>query len=80
MVVFAAYSVRLSRPMCPARQAGHAAFRRSSCDDITVEDIATGYRKPKTLEKNITDVLESLALLGHVATRDDKTFEIRRMM
>lgn len=51
----------------------------SSRDRITVDDIAAGYRKSKNLEKTITDVLESLARLGHVATRDGRTFEIRRM-
>jgi SAM-dependent methyltransferase len=50
----------------------------SSRDRITVEDIAARYRRTKTLEKSITDVLESLARLGHVATRDGRTFEIRR--
>lgn len=51
---------------------------RRSKRRITVEDIAAGYRRTKTLEKSITDVLESLARLGHVATRDGRTFEIRR--
>jgi hypothetical protein len=50
----------------------------SSKDRITVDEIAAGYRKTRNLEKNITDVLESLARLGHVATRDGKTFQIRR--
>jgi len=40
--------------------------------------IASGFRKTKTLEQTITGVLASLARLGHVSTRDGKSFEIRR--
>ena len=40
--------------------------------------IAADFRKSKNLEKTIADVLASLARLGHVTTRDGKTFEIRR--
>lgn len=45
---------------------------------ITVADIAAGYRKSKNLEKTIAGVLASLARLGHVTTKDGKTFNIRR--
>jgi hypothetical protein len=45
---------------------------------ITAADIASGYRKTKNLEKTIADVLASLARLGHVSTRDGKSFTIRR--
>jgi hypothetical protein len=50
----------------------------SAKDRITVDDIASGYRKSKTLERNITSVLESLVRLGHVTTRDGKTFRSRQ--
>jgi hypothetical protein len=40
--------------------------------------IANGFRKSKNLEKNISDVLASLARLGHIATRDGKHFEVKR--
>ncbi len=45
---------------------------------VTVSDIAAGFRKSKNLEKNAGEVLASLVRLGHVATKDGKTFEIRR--
>jgi hypothetical protein len=41
--------------------------------------IASRYRRSKTLERTISDVLDSLARLGHVTTRDGTTFEIRRV-
>jgi hypothetical protein len=44
-----------------------------------VAGIAANYRRARNLESTITEVLESLARLGHVATRDCKTFEIRRV-
>jgi hypothetical protein len=45
---------------------------------VTVADIAAGYRKSKNLETTIAGVLASLTRLGHVSTRDGKTFELRR--
>ena len=50
----------------------------SAKDRITVDDIAAGYRKSKTLDQKIGSVLESLVRLGHVTTRDGKVFQIRR--
>ncbi len=49
----------------------------SAKNAITVGDIAGSYRKTKNLEKNIAEVLGSLARLGHVATRDGR-YELRR--
>ncbi|HEY5306641.1 MAG TPA: type IIL restriction-modification enzyme MmeI [Pseudolabrys sp.] len=46
---------------------------------VAVSDIASAFRKSKNLEKNIGEVLASLARLGHVATKDGKSFEIRRV-
>jgi hypothetical protein len=46
---------------------------------VTVGDIAAGFRKSKNLGKNVGEVLASLARLGHVATKDGKSFEIRRV-
>jgi hypothetical protein len=46
---------------------------------ITVGDLAAGFRRSKNLEKNIRAVLDSLARLGHLNTRDGKSFEIRRV-
>ena len=43
-----------------------------------VAGIAANYRKTKNLDNTISDVLGSLTRLGHVTTRDGKTFEIRR--
>jgi len=45
---------------------------------VTVADIAAGFRKSKNLEKMVAGVLASLTRLGHVSTRDGKTFELRR--
>ena len=50
----------------------------SAKNAITVGDIAGSYRKTKNLEKNIAEVLGSLARLGHVSIRDGKTFELKR--
>ena len=40
--------------------------------------IAARFRESKNLEATISTVLDSLSRLGHVATKDGKTFEIRR--
>ena len=45
---------------------------------VTVGDIASGFKSSKNLEKNVGEVLASLARLGHVATKDGTRFEIRR--
>jgi hypothetical protein len=45
---------------------------------VSVSDIAAGFRGSKNLEKNVGAVLTSLVRLGHVATKDGRTFEIRR--
>jgi hypothetical protein len=45
---------------------------------VTVKDIAAGFRGSKNLERNIGEVLASLTRLGHVTTRDGKTYSIRR--
>lgn len=45
---------------------------------VTVGDIAAEFRKSKNLEKYIGEVLASLARLGHVATKDGKSFELKR--
>jgi restriction-modification enzyme MmeI-like protein len=41
--------------------------------------IAAGFRKTRNLEATIFNVLESLNRLGHVSSKDGKTFEIRRV-
>ncbi len=45
----------------------------------TADALAANFRRAKTLEKAIFDVLGSLARLGHVTTKDGKTFDIRRV-
>jgi hypothetical protein len=50
----------------------------ASTGAVTVADIAAGFRKSRNLEKTIAGVLASLTRLGHVTTRDGKTFNIRR--
>jgi hypothetical protein len=41
--------------------------------------LAANFRKTKSLEKTIFEVLASLARLGHVTSRDGENFEIRRI-
>jgi len=43
-----------------------------------VAGIAASYRRTRNLESTISDVVGSLVRLGHVTTRDGKTFEVRR--
>jgi hypothetical protein len=51
------------------------ASARASLDAAA---IAVGFRKTKNLESTISGVLASLARLGHVGTKDGKSFEMRR--
>jgi hypothetical protein len=51
------------------------ASANAPTDAIT---IAARYRRTRNLERTVSSVLASLARLGHVATKDGKTFEIRR--
>ncbi len=46
---------------------------------ITADTLASRFRKTKSLEKTIFNVLASLARLGHVTTKDGENFEIRRV-
>lgn len=57
---------------------GFAAVPCAASGPLDASAIASGFRKSKNLEKNIAAVLASLPRLGHVATRDGKTFAIRR--
>jgi hypothetical protein len=41
--------------------------------------IASHFRRTKNSEQNISDVLESLARLGYVTSKDGRMFEIRRV-
>jgi hypothetical protein len=45
---------------------------------IDAPGLAANFRRTKTVERDISGVLASLMRLGHVATRDGTTFEIRR--
>jgi hypothetical protein len=46
---------------------------------VSANALASNFRKTKTLEKAIFDVLASLARLGHVTTKDGVNFEVRRV-
>ncbi|MFZ5731574.1 MAG: hypothetical protein ACOY4O_02485 [Pseudomonadota bacterium] len=46
---------------------------------LDVAAIAAQFRKTKTAEKKIADVLASLARLGHVTSADGKAFALRRV-
>jgi hypothetical protein len=48
-------------------------------EPVSVAHIANDFRKTKNLEENISKVLYSLARLGHVTTKDGKTFQMRRV-
>jgi len=50
----------------------------ASSGAVTVKDIAAGFRASKNLEKYIGEVLASLTRLGHVNSKDGKTFELKR--
>ena len=45
----------------------------------SADAIASKFRKAKTLEKSILDVLSSLVRLGYVTTKDGENFELRRV-
>jgi hypothetical protein len=47
---------------------------------IDAADIAASFRKTRSLEGTISNVLESPLRLGHVFSKDGKTFEIRRVV
>jgi hypothetical protein len=61
-----------------AQTAAVFAALAATIGPVTVSGIASGFRGSKNLEKNVGEVLASLARLGHVATKDGKSFEIRR--
>ena len=46
---------------------------------LDAKAIAAQFKKTKTAEKKIADVLGSLARLGHVTSTDDKSFALRRV-
>jgi|SRR5215468_4114423 len=54
-----------------------AALASASAPTDTVT-IAARFRRTRNLQRTISSVLASLSRLGHVATKDGKTFEIRR--
>ena len=62
-----------------AQTAAVFAALASSRGPTDAASIAAIFRRTKTLEQNVSDVLESLARLGHVTSKDGKTFEIRRV-
>jgi hypothetical protein len=62
-----------------AQTAAVFAVLASARRPIDAGAIAAEFRKTKNLEQTVEDVLGSLARLGHVATRDGKNFEIRRV-
>jgi hypothetical protein len=46
---------------------------------LDAKAIAAQFKKTKTAEKKIADVLGSLARLGHVTSIDGKSFALRRV-
>jgi hypothetical protein len=60
-----------------AQTAAVFAALASATTPIDTEAIAACYRRTKNLERSISNVLASLARLGHVTTTDGKSFEIR---
>ena len=61
-----------------AQTAAVFAALASARDPTDARAIAACFRKTKSLERVIADVLSSLARLGHATTKDGKHFEIRR--
>jgi hypothetical protein len=70
------------KPSFPSDAVGQTAavfaVLASASGPLDAAAIAGGFRKTKTLDKTISGVLASLSRLGHVATKDGKSFEIRR--
>ena len=69
--------------LCDERRCQRVQPRRRQLRPLAVNQehtqrFAAGFRKSKNLEKTIAGVLASLTRLGHVSTRDGKTFELRR--
>lgn len=62
-----------------AQTAAVFAALASARQPIDARAIAAGFRKTKNLEQAVEDVLGALARLGHVATKDGKLFEVRRV-
>jgi hypothetical protein len=62
-----------------AQTAAVFAVLASARGSISADSLTANFRKTKGLEKTIFDVLESLARLGHVTTKDGTNFEIRRV-
>jgi hypothetical protein len=62
-----------------AQTAAVFAALASAAGPVDAGTIAAGYRRTRNLEPTITRVLASLARLGHVTTRDGRTFGIRRV-
>jgi hypothetical protein len=71
------------KPSFPADAVGQTAAvfaaLASMRGPVDVAAIASNFRKSKNLEASIEGVLASLNRLGHVTTRDGRTFEIRRV-
>jgi hypothetical protein len=61
-----------------AQTAAVFALLASAKGPTTADAIAAAFRRTRSLNSTIADVLASLARLGHVVTRDGKTFEIRK--
>ena len=70
---------RPRQPIQVAQTAAVFAALASARAPIDASAIAAGFRKAKSLEQTVEEVLGSLARLGHVATRDGKNFAIRRV-
>jgi hypothetical protein len=62
-----------------AQTAAVFAALASARQPIDANAIAAGFRKTKNLDQTISDVLSSLARLGHVSTKDGEAFEIKRV-
>jgi restriction-modification enzyme MmeI-like protein len=61
-----------------AQTAAVFAALASASAPTDVGTIAARYRRTRNLERTISSVLASLARLGHVTTKDGKTFEFQR--
>ena len=70
------------KPLFPAnaveQTAAVFAALVASSKPVDATAMATTFRQGKRVEKKITAVLQSLARLGHVATRDGRSFVIHR--
>ena len=68
------YPSKRTNPDAVGQTAAVFAALAAATEPMAAAEIAAAFRKTKNMDKTIAGVLASLARLGHVTTRDGKTF------